>query len=141
MAGQHEGGHSVTCRLSRLALLALCILLPACARPHVTLDRVLVGNATSGVITDVEVRHEPTMRFGAVNAILPGQSLEIAFGGGRPMLAERAVVSWRDAEGRNRSATLTLPYERRLAEEGRAVSLVYLIDPAGQVTVRLQAAP
>ena len=59
-----------TC-LSIMVCLSLLLALLACARPHVSLDRVLVENSTESEITEVQVLHEPTKRFGRVNAILP----------------------------------------------------------------------
>jgi hypothetical protein len=120
--------------------LLLLPLLAACARPPVVLDRVLVRNLTPGFITEVDVRHEPTLRFGSVNVILPGKSLEIAFAKGR-MLATRAVVNWRDEAGKPWSVALALPDGSGVADTGRALTLVYSIHPAGEVTVQLEPTP
>lgn len=121
-----------------LAVLLLLALSAACARPPVVLDRVLVRNLSPGFITEVEVRHEPTLRFGSVNVILPGKELEIAFTGGR-MLAARAVVNWRDESGRPWSVALVLPDGSGVADTGRALTLVYEIHPAGEVKVHLES--
>jgi hypothetical protein len=74
-----------------LACMPLTLGLLACARPHVTLDRVLVKNATANKITEVKIRHEPTQNFSRVNAILPQQSLNIGLTGDK-MLGKQAVL-------------------------------------------------
>jgi len=101
------------------------------------LDRVVVKNATSGSITEVKVRHEPTRKFGAVNSILPQKALDIGLPG-QSMLATQAVVSWRDSEGRDWSVAVPLPYDQSAAESGQLMSLVYVIYPAGRITAQLQ---
>jgi hypothetical protein len=103
----------------------------------VLLDRVLVQNATDSNITDVKVRHEPTNRFGAVNTILPQEALNIVFPE-QPMLASRAVVSWRDGDGLKWTVAVALPQDQSAANAGQPMSLVYIIYPSGQITVDLQ---
>jgi len=120
-------------------ILVLVLLVSACARRYVLLDQVLIRNATTGKITEVMVRHEPTQKFAEVNAILPGKSLEMGLsGGGQPMRATQAVVKWRDAEGREWSVNLDLPHDRQRMVDQQPVNLVYVIAPAGQVSVGLQ---
>lgn len=121
--------------LPTVMLLALMLL--ACATKPVLLDRVLVQNATSSKITSVKVRHEPTDKFGAVNTILPQKALDIGFPE-RPMLAERAVVSWRDGDEREWTVTVPLPHDPEAARAERPMNLVYIIYPSGQVAVALQ---
>ena len=118
-------------------LLLIFLMLTACARQPIILERVLVRNATPGTISDVEVRHEPTLRFGAVSAILPGNAYELSFAKA-PMLAQRGVISWRDDAGRQWSKTLSLPDKNIVRMEGQAFTLVYLVEPAGLVTVSLE---
>jgi hypothetical protein len=120
-----------------LAILTLILAFVGCAKPPVMVDRVLVQNATTSKITDVKVLHEPTNRMGKVNAILPQSALDIGLPR-QPMLARQAVVSWRDSMGRERQVKLELPYDRSLAKEHRAVSLMYIIHASGRVTVDLQ---
>jgi len=124
-------------QLPGLAILTLIFVFVGCAKPYVMVDRVLVQNATTSKITDVKVLHEPTKKMGKANAILPQSSLDIGLPR-QPMLARQAVVSWRDSMGRERRATLDLPYDRALAKEKRAVSLMYIIHPSGSVTADLQ---
>ncbi len=124
-------------QLPGLAILTLILVFVGCAKPYVMVDRVLVQNATTSKITDVKVLHEPTKKMGKVNAILPQSSLGIGLPR-QPMLARQAVVSWRDGMGRERRVTLDLPYDRVLAKEKRAISLIYVIHPSGSVTADLQ---
>jgi len=125
--------------LSALTCFALILTLLACARPHVTLDRVLVENSTAGTITAVQVLHEPTKKFGRVNAILPKKALDIGLSGEK-VLARQAVVSWQDGDGQEWSVTMEIPYDRSVAKEGRHMSLIYTIGTSGRVTAQLQAA-
>jgi hypothetical protein len=120
-----------------LAILTLILVFAGCAKPPVMVDRVLVQNATGSKITDVKVFHEPTKKMGKVNAILPQSALDIGLPR-QPMLARQAVVSWRDGMGRERRVKLELPYDRSLAKEKRAVSLIYIIHTSGSVTADLQ---
>ena len=131
--GMWRLGAAARILLVGLSLLVLC----ACARPPIILERVLVRNATPGTISDVEVRHEPTLRFGAVNAILPGNAYELSFARA-PMLAQQGVISWRDDAGRPWSKILPLPDKNVVRPEDRAFTLVYRIEPAGLVTVSLE---
>ena len=83
-------------------------------------------------------RHEPTKKFGAVNAILPGEDLEIGLSSvGNPLLAEQALVYWRDGDGVGWTDTLDLPYDQSVAEDKRPVKLMYIIYPSGRATVHL----
>ena len=116
----------------------LVLFMMACAKLPVMVDRVLVENATTSMITDVKVRHEPTKKFGSVNTILPGKSFEIGLSSmGNPILAEQAFVSWRDGEGREWAVILNIPYDQSVAESKRPVKLLYIIYPAGRATVHL----
>ncbi len=124
--------------LSILVCFALVLALLACARPPVTIDRVLVQNATASVITTVMVLHEPTKRFGKVNAILPENALDIGLPGAK-VLARQAVISWRDDEEREWSVTVDVPYDQSAAAAEQHMSLVYTIAAAGRVTAHLQA--
>ena len=120
-----------------LACLSLVFSLLACAKPPVIIDRVLVKNATGSKITDVKVRHEPTNKFAAVNAILPEESLDIGFPG-QPMLAQKALVRWRDYNGTEWSVDVNLPYDRTVAEGVRTMNLIYIVYPSGRVTAHLK---
>ncbi len=122
--------------LSWFACLSLLFSLLACAKPAVMIDRVLVKNATGNKITDVEVRHEPTKKFGAVNTILPEKSLDIGFPR-QPMLAQKALVRWRDDNGTEWSVGVNLPYDRTATEEMRTMNLIYVIYPSGRVETHL----
>ena len=124
-------------RLAFLALVILFLLHVGCARPKIQLDRVLVYNATSETITDVRIRHEPTNRVGGVSLILPGKSLDIGFPR-QPMLARKGIIGWRDGFGMTWEVELTLPYDYSVAEDGRAMALVYMISPSGGASVSLR---
>ncbi len=124
--------------LSVLVCFSLVLTLLACARPHVTLDRILVENSTESKITGVQVLHEPTKRFGRVNAILPHKSLDIGLTAAK-MLAQQAVISWQDGDGQEWSVTVEIPYDRSAAKEGQHMSLIYTIANSGRVTAQLQA--
>ena len=129
---------------SYAAYFSLFLMLVACAAApalpdRVLLDRVLVQNATDSNITDVKVRHEPTNKFGAVNTILPQKALDIGLPE-QPMLASRAVVSWRDGDDREWTETVALPQDHSAAKAGQPMSLIYIIYPSGQITVTLQPA-
>lgn len=132
-----EGSLDMKNWLSWLACLSLVFSLLACAKPPVMIDRVLVKNATGSKITDVKVRHEPTNKFGAVNAILPERSLDIGFPR-QPMLAQKALVRWRDYNGTEWSADVNLPYDRTATEEVRTMNLIYIIYPSGRVAAHLK---
>ncbi len=118
-------------------VLALSLALTGCATPHLMLDRAVVRNATAGTITDVRVLHEPTGKLGKVNFILPRKSFNIGFSG-QPLLGKHAIVTWKDQEGMKRKAEITLPYHKTAANKGRAMTLVYVIHPAGNVLVQLE---
>jgi hypothetical protein len=121
-----------------LGLLLLGIL-SACAKPPVIIEHVLILNNTAAKITEVSVRHEPTNRYGTVNAILPGQSLELGLGGGgQPLLARQALVQWRDGNHQKWSVPVILPKHLNPSEKPGSRDLIYLISPYGQASVQLQ---
>lgn len=115
----------------------LCLLVVGCARPHVLLGRTVILNATTDKITDVKVLHQPTNKSGSVNMILPQRTLDIAFSGA-PMLADSAIVSWKDGQGVSREVALELPYNRTAADDGRLMNLVYVIYSGGIAKVYLK---
>lgn len=125
---------------SLIALVILLLpLLGACAKSPVLVNRVLVQNATAQDITEVTVRHEPTKKFGSVNHILAGKTLDVGLGArGEPLLATQANLQWRDANGIHHQKTLALPYDKSLANSNQAATLIYIIYPSGQVSVYLQ---
>ena len=69
--------------------------------------------------------------------ILPQRSLDIAFSGA-PMLADSAIVSWKDGQGVSREVALELPYNRTAADDGRLMNLVYVIYSGGIAKVYLK---
>ncbi len=113
------------------------LTLLGCTTQNVTLDKAIIHNATPGVITDVNVLHEPTGKTGGVNIILPGRSLNIGFSG-QPMLAKQAIITWRDSSGKKRRSEVSLPYDQKASWEQRPISLVYVIQPSGNVTTRFE---
>ncbi|MDH3808472.1 MAG: hypothetical protein OEU57_09120 [Desulfuromonadales bacterium] len=122
--------------LSFFVCVLLSLVLSACGRSQTVLDRVYVKNATNTRITDVRVRHEPTERYGSVNAILPHKSLDIGFSE-HPLLTRKASVSWRDDDGREWTYTVALPYGRGVGKDGETMSLIYIIYPSGLINVHL----
>lgn len=124
-------------RLTGLFFFALILMILGCARPHVMLDRAIVLNATENKITDVKVYHQPTRKSGGVNAILPQMTLDIAFSG-KPMLANKATISWTDGAGIDRIVTLNLPYDHTVAKGSRLMNLIYIIHSSGTVTAHLE---
>jgi hypothetical protein len=124
--------------LTALVCVSLALGSLACARPHVTLDRVLVKNTTASKITEVQVLHKPTNKFGKVNVILSEESLDIGLAG-VDLLARQAVISWQDGNGEKWSVAVKVPYDQTAAEAGRHMTLVYMIAPFGRVTAQLQA--
>lgn len=114
-------------------------LFSACTKTPVLINRVLVQNATAQDITEVIVRHEPTKKFGSVNHILAGKTLDVGLTAqGEPLLATQANLQWRDANGMHHQKTLVLPYDQSLADSNQTVTLVYIIHPSGQAAVFLQ---
>lgn len=121
-------------RFAVIISLLVLLFLWACAKPPVLLKRVVVVNATNDRITAVKVLHLPTRKTGEVNAILPQRTLNIGFSE-KLMLANQAVVSWMDGSGVTRKITLGLPHDKAAAKDGRALELIYVIHPSGEVTV------
>ena len=119
-------------------LFILFFALSGCSRTPMMADLVLVKNASDWKVTEVKVRHIPTNRIGAVNAILPQESLDINFPK-QPLLADRAIIRWVDGQGQKRSDELDIPYDAAAAIAGKAMSLTYILLPSGSVTVHLQA--
>ncbi|MHC4225666.1 MAG: hypothetical protein ACYSUN_16870 [Planctomycetota bacterium] len=120
----------------RIFSLVFALVLAGCSSPHVMLDRAVVQNATTSRITDVKVQHEPTRNIGQVSMILPQKSLVLGFSR-QPMLATSAIVTWKDRDGLARRAEVNLPRDQAAAKERQTMSLVYTIQPSGNVSVRL----
>ena len=118
-------------------LFILFVALSGCSKTPVMADRVLVKNASDWKVTEVKVRHIPTNRIGAVNAILPHESLNLGFPK-QPLLADRAIIRWIDGQGQNRSDELDIPYDASAAKAERTLSLTYILLPSGSVTAHLQ---
>ena len=122
-----------------LAGFTLILSILACVKPPVMVGQFLVENATNSKITDVKVRHKPTKKFGAVNAILPDEALEIGLSSkGKPILADQALINWKDGGGLEWNVTLNIPYDLSVAKAKRPVRLVYIIYSSGRATVHLQ---
>ena len=115
----------------------LLVVLFGCSKTPMMADRVLVKNASDWKVTEVKVRHIPTNRIGAVNAILPNESLNLGFPK-QPLLADRAIIRWIDGQGQNRSDELDIPYDAAAAKAERTMSLTYILLPSGSVTAHLQ---
>ena len=118
-------------------LFVLFFALSGCSRTPMMADRVLVKNASDWKVTEVKVRHIPTNRIGAVNAILPHESLNLGFPK-QPLLADRAIIRWIDGQGQNRSDELDIPYDAAAAKAERTLSLTYILLPSGSVTAHLK---
>ena len=124
--------------MTRYIFMFLAVLgLIGCSGPPMMVDRVLVKNATEFTVTEVEVRHEPTSRIGAVNAILPQKDLDIGFPK-QPLLARQAFIGWNDGHGQKRSAELEVPYDSGAAKSERAMSLIYTLHSTGAATAHLE---
>ena len=113
------------------------LILTGCAAKYVMLDRAVVRNDTGGIITDVKVVHEPTGKTGGVNMILPQMSFELGFAG-QPMLAKRAIITWKDHKDIRRRSEVVLPDRPDASKQGQSHSLVYTIKPTGGVVVHLE---
>ena len=118
-------------------LFFLFVAFSGCSKNPMFADHVLVKNASDLKVTEVKVRHIPTNKIGAVNAILPQESLDIGFPK-QPLLAERAIIRWVDGQGQNRSDELDIPYDATAAKAERAMSLIYILHQSGSVTAHLQ---
>jgi len=119
-----------------IVCLGLFLFQGGCSSSPVLLSRVVVVNATNNKITDVKVLHLPTQKSGQVNLILPLKTLDIGFSAA-PMMAQKSVVSWRDATGFQHEVPLTLPQDKTAAKSGQVKELVYTIQPTETVTVEL----
>jgi hypothetical protein len=97
----------------------------------------MVINNTEGVISEVVIHHEPTGKIGAASMILPQKSFDLEFSK-QPLLAEKAIVSWRDQNGHVKNEVVTLPGSGDASGKGQPGSLVYRINPDGNVTVDLR---
>jgi hypothetical protein len=113
------------------------LILSGCAAKTVLLDHAVVRNDTAGIISDVQVVHEPTGKTGAINMILPQKSFELGFAG-QPMRAKRAIITWNDDEGHRRKSAVALPAKPDVSKEEQSYSLIYSIQPAGVVLVKLE---
>ena len=102
------------------------------------LDRAVVRNDTSGIITEVKVVHEPTEKTGAVSMILPHNTFELGFAG-QPMLGEHAIVTWRDPEGYLKKIEVPLPDNPDAKTKDKNFILVYTIQSGGVVLVHLES--
>ena len=136
------GSRMTFCQMIRLLrnLIActLAFAIMGCVvAPHVILDRAVIRNETRNSISDVMVRHEPTGTMATINMILPLRSFDLGFSG-QPMLGKQAVITWREADGRERREQLDLPYNRALKLERKNLILVYIIHSSGRVSVHLQ---
>lgn len=113
------------------------MIFSGCAARNVMLDHAVIRNDTAGIISDVQVVHEPTGKTGAINLILPQKSFELGFAG-QPMLAKRAIITWNDHEGHRRRSAVGLPAKPDISRNGESYSLVYSIQPGGVVNVHLE---
>ena len=127
----------MTRQLRNLIACTLTLAVMGCVAPHVILDRGIIRNETQKSISDVMVRHEPTGKTARINRILPFRSFDLGFSG-QPMLGQRAIVTWKEADGRERKEKLDLPYNRVLKSERENMILVYIIHSSGKVSVHLQ---
>jgi hypothetical protein len=130
-------GLSMTSHVIRIVILIHILFLSGCAARHIVLDRAVVRNDTARIITEVKVLHEPTGKAGAVNMIMPQSTFELGFAGA-PMRGKRAIITWRDYEGRQRGVELSLPRGPATGERRDMMSLIYTIHPSGEVTVELE---
>lgn len=115
------------------------LIFPAagCLAQQVILDRGVIRNETQGIISDVIVRHKPTGKTAKINMILPLRSFDLGFSG-QPILGQQAIITWREADGRERKEKLDLPYNRELKSDRKIMVLVYIIHSSGRVSVHLK---
>ena len=119
-----------------LFAIALFFIFTGCAAQDIMLDHAVVRNETAGIISNVQVVHEPTGKTGAINMILPQRSFEVGFAG-QPLRAKRAIITWNDHEGKGRRSEVALPASPGVPRKKHSYSLVYSIQPAGVVRVQL----
>ena len=130
--------NSISFQLATICfLISFQLIFQGCATRQVMLDRAVVRNDTAWIIMEVKVLHEPTGKTGAANMILPQRSLDLGFSR-QPMLAKEAIITWKDHEGRRKKAEVALPDNRDASGGGQTNSLVYTIQPAGDVRVHLE---
>jgi hypothetical protein len=127
----------MTHKISFLIVYSFVFAITGCVAPHVVLDRGIIRNETQNSISDVMVRHEPTGKTARINRILPSRSFDLGFSD-QPMLGQQAIITWREADGRERREKLDLPYNRELKSDGKNMVLVYIIHSSGRVSVHLQ---
>jgi hypothetical protein len=123
--------------LRNLIPYTLIFVIMGCVTPHVKLDRAVIRNDTRNSISDVMVRHEPTGKTARINRILPLRSFDLGFSG-KPMLGKQAIITWREADGRERKEHLDLPYDWELKSERENMTLIYIIHSSGRATVHLE---
>jgi hypothetical protein len=124
----------------KVCIVIACTLtftITGCLAPHVILDKGIIRNETQHSISDVMVRHEPSGAMAQTNMILPLKSFDLGFSG-EPMLGQQAIISWKEANGRERRHRLDLPYNRVLDTNANNMTLVYIIHSSGSVSVHLQ---
>ena len=88
------------------------------------------------MLTEVVVLHEPTIKIGKVNQILPRRSFVLRLPE-QPMFGKKATIAWRDHLGRNHLVQGKLPYDPQAAKNRRIMRLIYEIQPGGKVALRL----
>ena len=118
--------------------IVVCAL-TGCITSPTMLNRAVVRNATSRKISEVMVRHEPTGAIGRVSAILPRAEFDLGFSR-QPLKAKRAVVTWTEPTGAVIRVKVVLPRKPKQeeAKTNRTFTLVYTIQPSGEVSVHLQ---
>lgn len=113
------------------------IVFAGCATQHAMVERAIVINNTEGIISEVVIRHEPTGKIGAANMILPRNSFDLGFSK-QPLLAEEAIISWRNQDGHHQKVKVKLPDFVEVSGKEQPGSLVYTIYPGNIVSVELK---
>ena len=130
------------CTLFTGGAIACGAILISCAtlQKHVILDGAEIRNDSLHEVRDVEALHEPTMKMGKVNQILPQHSFFLRFSQA-PMLSKTSTLTWATRDGRRYQKQFTLPANDEAARAGRPMRLVYVIQSGGRAEVRLVPSP
>lgn len=119
--------------LPLLVLSVLCVFGCRTLDP-IMLDRAIVMNATPDEITDVSITHQPKQITGSASLILPGKTFDLGFSQ-RPLLSDRAIVTWTQRGGRKINKDLSLHFEA--PDQDTPYTLIYIIKDRGEVEVKL----
>lgn len=130
----HKAASCPCQRWMQLFVILFSFMLSSCLGKPIQLDRAMIQNDSSQVIRDVKIVHEPTNTIGEVNMVLPHSAFELGYLDSE-IKANRAEVSWRDAQGRARQTAVSIPTKRRGNEK---MVLIYRFLPGSSVLISLE---